>query len=298
MLVDLLATLQNSIVFQVALAYFAAYPIVTSILWVTTSLMFRLRWEPRSEEVVQPAGPSPAVSVLVPAHNEEAVITRSVRAMLAMDYPDFEVIVIDDGSTDDTAGALGRLAGNPRLRIVRKVVNEGKAMALNDALPLARRLDREAYGQVERTLGELQSRLSRQGDDLAFYRSIVSPADGIQGLRIQRFDVVPGPQPREFLLKLTLIQAMRHESVASGLAQIVLHGMQGQEPAKYTVGDLIGRPRAQLPFSFRYFQTVEQAVTLPEGFQAFEAQVEVRSSKLRFPMEQTFPWKVDGVPAA
>jgi hypothetical protein len=165
-------------------------------------------------------------------------------------------------------------------------------------LEMARRLDREAYGQVERTLGELQSRLSRQGDDLAFYRSIVSPADGIQGLRIQRFDVVPGPQPREFLLKLTLIQAMRHESVASGLAQIVLHGMQGQEPAKYTVGDLIGRPRAQLPFSFRYFQTVEQAVTLPEGFQAFEAQVEVRSSKLRFPMEQTFPWKVDGVPAA
>jgi len=138
MLVDLLATLQNSIVFQVALAYFAAYPIVTSILWVTTSLMFRLRWEPSNEQVVQPAGPSPAVSVLVPAHNEEAVIVRSVRAMLAMDYPDFEVIVVDDGSTDNTAGALSRLAGNPRLRIVRKVVNEGKAMALNDALPVAR----------------------------------------------------------------------------------------------------------------------------------------------------------------
>jgi biofilm PGA synthesis N-glycosyltransferase PgaC len=138
MLVDLLATLQNSIVFQVALAFFAAYPIVTSILWVTTSLMFRLRWEPSNDEVAAPAGPSPAVSVLVPAHNEEAVIVRSVRAMLAMDYPDFEVIVVDDGSTDDTAGALGRLAGNPGLRIVRKVVNEGKAMALNDALPLAR----------------------------------------------------------------------------------------------------------------------------------------------------------------
>ena len=138
MLVDVLATLQNSIVFQAALVYFAAYPIVTSILWVTTSLMFRLRWEPRIDEVAQPAGPLPAVSVLVPAHNEEAVIVRSVRAMLAMDYPDFEVIVVDDGSTDDTAGALGRLAGNPRLRIVRKVVNEGKAMALNDALPLAR----------------------------------------------------------------------------------------------------------------------------------------------------------------
>jgi len=159
-------------------------------------------------------------------------------------------------------------------------------------LEMARRLDREAYGQVEQTLGELQSQLSRQGDDLAFYRSIVSPADGIQGLRIQRFEVAEGEQPREYQLRLTLIQAMRHESVASGLAQIVVHGMEGDRPARFTVGELIGQPRAQLPFSFRYFQTLEQAVTLPESFQAFEVEVQVRSAKLRFPMQQSFPWKV------
>jgi hypothetical protein len=159
-------------------------------------------------------------------------------------------------------------------------------------LEMARRLDREAYGQVERTLGELQSQLSRQGDDLAFYRSIVSPEDGVQGLRIQRFEIQSGGGPREVVLKLTLIQAMRHESVASGLAQVVLHGMQGDKPARHTVGELIGRPRAQLPFSFRYFQTVEQAFTLPDGFEAFEAEVQVRSSKLRFPLQQSFAWKV------
>jgi hypothetical protein len=161
-------------------------------------------------------------------------------------------------------------------------------------LEMARRLDREAYGQVEKTLGELQSQLSRQGDDLAFYRSIVSPADGVQGLRIQRFEVQPGDEPREFLLKLTLIQAMRHESVAAGLAQVVVHGMQGDRPARYSVGELLGRPKAQLPFSFRYFQTVEQVVTLPEGFEAFEAEVQLRSSKLRSPVQQSFPWKVTG----
>jgi hypothetical protein len=109
------------------------------------------------------------------------------------------------------------------------------------------------------------------GDDLAFYRSIVSPADGIQGLRIQRFEVAPGAAPRQVLLKLTLVQAMRHESLVSGLAQVTISGMQGDRPARFTVGELLGRPRAQLPFSFRYFQTIEQAVTLPEGFQAFEA---------------------------
>jgi hypothetical protein len=161
-------------------------------------------------------------------------------------------------------------------------------------LEMARRLDRDAYGQIERTLGDLQSRLARQSDDLAFYRSIVSPADGVQGLRIQRFEVTAGARAREFVIKVTLIQAMRQESVVSGLTQVVVHGMQGDRPARYTVGELLQQPRAQLPFSFRYFQTIEQAVTLPEGFQAFEAEVQVRSSKLRFPMQQAFPWKIAG----
>jgi len=165
-------------------------------------------------------------------------------------------------------------------------------------LEMARNLDREAYGQVERTLGDLQAQLSRKSDDLAFYKSIVSPEDGIQGLRIHRFEVQPGTEPREFLLKLTLVQAMRHDSVAAGLADVVLHGTEDGRPARHSVGELLGRPKAQLPFSFRYFQTLEQAVTLPEGFEAFEIAVQVRSGKLRTPLQQSFPWKPAGPPAA
>jgi hypothetical protein len=158
-------------------------------------------------------------------------------------------------------------------------------------LEMARRLDRDAYGQVERTLGDLQSQLARQSDDLAFYRSIVSPADGIQGLRIQRFEVLTGAKPGEVVLKLTLVQAMRHESIVSGLAQITLNGLRDGVPAKYTVGELLGRPRAQLPFSFRYFQSVEQAVVLPEGFEPYTTDVRLQSSKLPRPVQQVFPWE-------
>lgn len=100
--------------------------------------MSRLRWE----EADPPAPPHPegwpTVTVLVPAHNEEAVIRRALTAVLAMDYPDLEVIVVDDGSTDRTVDALVSLIANSRIRLVRKVTNEGKALALNDALPLAR----------------------------------------------------------------------------------------------------------------------------------------------------------------
>jgi hypothetical protein len=91
-----------------------------------------------------------------------------------------------------------------------------------------------------------------------------------------------------------LIQAMRHDSEASGLAQVVIHGSQEGRPARYSVGELLGKPRAQLPFSFRYFQTLEQPVTLPERFEPFEVEVQLRSSKLAAPLKQSYPWKTAG----
>lgn len=49
---------------------------------------------------------APRVSVLVPAYNEEVSIAASVGAMLALNYPNLEVVVVSDGSSDDTMGAL------------------------------------------------------------------------------------------------------------------------------------------------------------------------------------------------
>ena len=49
---------------------------------------------------------TPGVSVVVPAHNEGPVVIPTVQALLASDYTNLEVIVVDDGSTDDTLGSL------------------------------------------------------------------------------------------------------------------------------------------------------------------------------------------------
>ncbi len=56
----------------------------------------------------------PGISVIVPAYNEAATIGAAVRSMLQLDYPDFEVIVVNDGSRDDTLGALQREFGLQR----------------------------------------------------------------------------------------------------------------------------------------------------------------------------------------
>ncbi len=66
----------------------------------------------------------PHVSILIPVRNEEAVIGDCVRSLLAQDYPDFEVLVLDDGSTDGTAERLAALAA----RDSRLQVLEGKPL--------------------------------------------------------------------------------------------------------------------------------------------------------------------------
>ena len=48
----------------------------------------------------------PFVSIMIPAHNEETVISNTVQNILDMDYENFEIIVIDDRSTDNTASVI------------------------------------------------------------------------------------------------------------------------------------------------------------------------------------------------
>jgi cellulose synthase/poly-beta-1,6-N-acetylglucosamine synthase-like glycosyltransferase/peptidoglycan/xylan/chitin deacetylase (PgdA/CDA1 family) len=80
----------------------------------------------------------PPVSVLIPAHNEEDVIVETVRAALDANYPELEVIVVNDGSEDRTGELLdAHFGANPRVRI-RHQVNRGKPAALDRALSEAK----------------------------------------------------------------------------------------------------------------------------------------------------------------
>jgi biofilm PGA synthesis N-glycosyltransferase PgaC len=78
------------------------------------------------------------VSVLVAAYAEEAVIEGTVASLLAIEYPRYEIVVVDDGSPDRTAELLRPYAADGRIRLLEKRTNEGKAMALNDAIPVLR----------------------------------------------------------------------------------------------------------------------------------------------------------------
>ncbi len=81
------------------------------------------------------AGYLPPVSVVIPAYNEAVGITEAVESIIANNYSDLEVIVVDDGSTDGTADIVERL-GLPEVRVVRQE-NQGKPAALNHGIAVA-----------------------------------------------------------------------------------------------------------------------------------------------------------------
>lgn len=116
------------------------YPLFMSYLWMLGAALFYWRHERGDPpfDRPRPLAGTPPVSVLIPCFNEGPHAEETLRAALALDYPDFEVIAINDGSRDDTAEVLDRLVPlHPRLRVVHLAANQGKAMALQAGSLLA-----------------------------------------------------------------------------------------------------------------------------------------------------------------
>jgi hypothetical protein len=159
---------------------------------------------------------------------------------------------------------------------------------------LARNVDNRAYADVEKTLADLQAQVLKHREELTFYRGIVSPEDGIGGLRIQKFQVMPGAADLHYRLRLVLVQSMRQDAVVSGSVVIQIEGVRDNRPVQLPLADAgVATTRAdgQLPFQFRYFQNLEQDIVLPEGFEPRAVTVEVRSARLE-PVRESYPWRV------
>lgn len=96
---------------------------ISSILFVAALLIIywlhTQSWLDIKTPRVNPPADGPRVSIIIPARNEAANVRRSVEAILAQDYPNFEALVLDDRSTDATPGILSELSQrDPRLVVL------------------------------------------------------------------------------------------------------------------------------------------------------------------------------------
>jgi len=76
----------------------------------------------------------PGVTIIIPTYDRASLVTRAIDSALGQTYPDLDVVVVDDGSTDDTPDVLTRYRDEPRVRIIRLDRNLGVTGAKNVGL--------------------------------------------------------------------------------------------------------------------------------------------------------------------
>lgn len=113
------------------------YPLFMAYVWMIGALVYFWRWE-REIGGTQSGPPMPSsyppVSILIPCHNEADNIRETISYCLKQNYPDFDIIAINDGSRDETLAILMELAAeSPRLKVINLASNQGKAIGLRTA---------------------------------------------------------------------------------------------------------------------------------------------------------------------
>ena len=78
------------------------------------------------------------ISIIMPSYNTERYIGDSIRSVLAQTYSDWELIIVDDCSTDRTDDIVGGFLHDTRIRYIKNEKNSGAAMSRNRALREAR----------------------------------------------------------------------------------------------------------------------------------------------------------------
>ncbi|UTH14920.1 poly-beta-1,6 N-acetyl-D-glucosamine synthase [Macrococcus equipercicus] len=118
-------------------AFLLFYPITMALFWVIGSLFYyliierKLKWKQQmtSEE---------GITFLVPCYNEAETIEETIRNLQSLSYPKKEIIIINDGSSDQTSAVIKKLKTQYTFQFIDLTVNQGKAQALNTAVKSAR----------------------------------------------------------------------------------------------------------------------------------------------------------------
>ncbi len=121
-------------IFNLLTQFVFFYPLIMALVWISGGIVFFIRHEQagRTHPCIPPPLPYyPGVSILVPCFNEADHIYETLYWLDQINYPEYEIIAINDGSSDETAKVLLELTKQfDKLRVVDLTSNQGKAMAL------------------------------------------------------------------------------------------------------------------------------------------------------------------------
>ena len=152
-------------------------------------------------------------------------------------------------------------------------------------------IDSEATTQLSSALTAMEAEMLELREELAFYRSIVSPSKMESGLHVQSFQLERGEAEGEYHYKLVLTLVRGNNRVARGGVEMTVSGTAQGEPRTLTLAELDPGTK-ELKFSFKYFQSIEGTLTLPAGFEPSKVALKVEASDRRLDdIETSYEWK-------
>ena len=149
-------------------------------------------------------------------------------------------------------------------------------------------IDDAAYKELRRDLELSNAQLADLNTELKFYRSIISPQDGKQGVRVQELAITPTDQSQTYRYKIVLIQTLQQSKELSGTVGLTIKGVVDGEP------QTIKHPapgQEKLRVKFKYFQNLTGTLELPEAFEPLEVKVNLAANKKKALInDRWYPW--------
>jgi biofilm PGA synthesis N-glycosyltransferase PgaC len=141
----LLYQIAENPVYLLAVWFLAAFPILIAALAINSSRQYLLdrsrntteHYLPHQEELILARRRWPLVSIVIPARNEQAFLAETIRRSLILDWPEVEVIVINDGSLDGTQQIIEGFSEDQRVKTISHIEPRGKSTSLNEGIDLA-----------------------------------------------------------------------------------------------------------------------------------------------------------------
>lgn len=215
---------------------------------------------------------------------------RSIAAWLvglALLYASFEAGRSVAGYSNLTALRQRQALAQRVAELERARAGLEQRLAASDIVQLA---DREAQSEAQAVIGELQAELARQQQELDFQRALVAERFGAGSLKVQELLVRPEGAGR-FTVVVTLVQAAARDAVAKGTLSVAVDGSRGNALVQLKMADITPDGSKLVPFSLRYFKTLEIPLVLPANFRPAAVQLEYRSDRSGpEPLRQTFAW--------
>lgn len=135
-------------------------------------------------------------------------------------------------------------------------------------------VDRKAKVELAQEIKELQGQAAELREEIAFYKSIISPANGKNGLDIYSLEIMPASR-NLYHFKVILIQMGRSDSLAQGVVDMTIEGVFNGQVESLGLSDIQVSQDQKLTYEFQYFQELTGSLRLPEEFVPREVIVEL-----------------------